>query len=78
MWSKQWNSPLANANLCIHIGEVSGNSFTVKSAHTWRVSPDGAIRDTFGNLRRVFMMPENYSLNDMPKKMSTIQNISTQ
>lgn len=55
---KQWNSPLANANLCIHIGEVSGNSFTVKSAHTWRVSPDGAIRDTFGNLRRVFMMPE--------------------
>lgn len=55
---KQWKSPLAEANLCIHIGEVSGNSFTIKAAHTWRVSPDGKIRDTFGNLRRVFMMPE--------------------
>ena len=55
---KQWKSPLAKANLCIHIGEVSGNSFTIKAAHTWRVSPDGKLRDTFGNLRRVFMMPE--------------------
>lgn len=55
---KQWRSPLANANLCIHIGEVSGNQFNVYAAHTWRVSPDGALRDTFGNLRRVFMMPE--------------------
>ena len=55
---QQWHSPLANANLCIHIGEVSGNQFKVYAAHTWRVSPDGALRDTFGNLRRVFMMPE--------------------
>lgn len=55
---QQWRSPLANANLCIHIGEVSGNQFNVYAAHTWRVSPDGALRDTFGNLRRVFMMPE--------------------
>lgn len=55
---KQWRSSLANANLCIHIGEVSGNPFTIKAAHTWRVSPDGKLRDTFGNLRRVFMMPE--------------------
>ena len=55
---KQWHSPLANANLCIHIGEVSGNQFNVLAAHTWRVSPDGKLRDTFGNLRRVFMMPE--------------------
>ncbi len=55
---KQWKSPLAKANLCIHIGEVSGNSFTIRATHTWRVSPDGQLRDTFGNLRRVFMMPE--------------------
>lgn len=55
---KQWRSPLATANLCIHIGEISGSQFNVKAAHTWRVSPDGALRDTFGNLRRVFMMPE--------------------
>ncbi len=55
---KQWHSPLSNANLCIHIGEISGSQFNVKAEHTWRVSPDGALRDTFGNLRRVFMMPE--------------------
>jgi len=66
---KQWVSPLAKANLCIHIGEVSGNAFTIKASHTWRVSPDGALRDTFGNLRRVFMMPEEiffekYSVNN--------------
>lgn len=55
---KQWHSSFANANLCIHIGEVSGNQFNVQAAHTWRVSPDGELRDTFRNLRRVFMMPE--------------------
>lgn len=55
---QQWHSPLANADLCIHIGEVSGSPFNVHAAHTWRVSPDGALRDTFGNLRQVFMMPE--------------------
>lgn len=55
---KQWYSPNSKANLCIHIGEVSGNQFNVYANHTWRISPDGALRDTFGNLRRVFMMPE--------------------
>lgn len=55
---KQWHSSLANADLCIHIGEVSGNLYNIHAIHTWRVSPDGALRDTFGNLQRVFMMPE--------------------
>lgn len=55
---KKWHSPLQDANLCIHIGEVSGDCFCVKAKHTWRISPDGKLRDTFGNLRRVFMMPE--------------------
>lgn len=55
---RQWHSPLASANLCVHIGEVSASQYNVCAAHTWRVSPDGALRDTFGNLRRVFMMPE--------------------
>lgn len=55
---KQWHSPNAHADLCIHIGEVSGNSYNVPVANVWRVSPDGALRDTFGKLSRVFMMPE--------------------
>ena len=54
----QWTTPLRRANLCIHIGEVSGDGFTLTSQHTWRISPDGALRDSFGSLRRVFMMPE--------------------
>ena len=54
----KWHSSLRNADLCIHIGEVSGDQFTVNAKNTWRVSPDGELRDTFGNLRRVFMMPE--------------------
>lgn len=54
----QWRSPLAKANLCIHIGEVSGDQFIIRATNTWRISPDGALRDTFGTLRRVFMMPE--------------------
>lgn len=55
---QQWHSPLANADLCIHIGEVSGNQYKIYANHTWRVSLDGVLRDTFGNLRRVFMIPE--------------------
>ena len=55
---KQWRSRLSFATLCIHIGEVSGSIVGFSAAQTWRVSPDGKLRDTFGNLSRVFMMPE--------------------
>ena len=54
----QWRSSLAKADLCIHIGEVSGSYCGFSATATWRVSPDGKLRDTFGNLKRVFMMPE--------------------
>lgn len=55
---KQYFSELKNVNLCIHIGEVSGSQYLFKANHVWRVSPDGQLRDTWGKLRRVFMMPE--------------------
>lgn len=55
---KQWKTDLSEVNLCIHIGEVSGDQFHIVPQHVWRVSPDGALRDTWGMLRRVFMMPE--------------------
>lgn len=55
---EMWRSELCAVDLCVHIGEVSGDTPRMRSAHTWRVSPDGEVRDTFGNLRRVFMMPE--------------------
>lgn len=55
---RQWISDLKNVNLLIHIGEVSGDLFLPSFNHIWRISPDGALRDTWGKLRRVFMMPE--------------------
>lgn len=55
---RQWISGLKNVNLLIHIGEVSGDCFRPTFNHIWRVSPDGKLRDTWGKLRRVFMMPE--------------------
>lgn len=66
----KWHSSLRNANLCIHIGEVSGDQFNVNAKHTWRVSPDGELRDTFGNLRRVFMMPEIDFFNHYAKQIA--------
>lgn len=53
--------PAYNLELCIHIGEVCGEegaSSMIKSRETWRVSPDGEIRDYFRNLSKVFEMSE--------------------
>lgn len=58
-----WHSPLNQVNLLIHIGEVSGDCFLPSFNHIWRVGPDGALRDTWGKLRRVFMMPEEEFFN---------------
>lgn len=59
MGQQQWHSDLCNVNLLIHIGEISG-SISPTANHIWRVSSDGQLRDTFGNLRRIFMMPEDF------------------
>ena len=49
-----------NISCLIHIGEQMADWPTMeklKSAKTtWRVSPDGELRDTFGNLSKVFKM----------------------
>lgn len=56
---QQYKPALSGADLCIHLGEVSCCNYLGNLAkNTWRVSPDGALRDTFGNLREVFMVPE--------------------
>ena len=51
----------ASCDLLIHIGEVSGDTYTqgkLKSKTTWRISEDGEVRDTFKNLKSVFAMSE--------------------
>ena len=60
---QKYVSPLKKVNLLIHIGEVSGSQFLPTFSHVWRVSPDGELRDTWGKLRRVFMMPEEEFFN---------------
>ena len=54
---------LQNIDIIIHIGEEIGDdNFSKKiraAKQTWRVSPDGEIRDTFKNLSKVFEMQEH-------------------
>lgn len=64
---RQWHSLYRKVNLCIHIGEVTGDPYRIIPAHVWRVSPDGVLRDSFGTLRRVFMMEEETFFNSYSK-----------
>ncbi len=47
-------------SLLIHIGEISGDSYSpsIAGKQVWRISEDGEIRDTFYRLRYIFEMPE--------------------
>lgn len=51
-------SSLKNIALMIHIGEVTGDVYRAFPQRVWRVNEDGALRDSFGTLTDVFMMPE--------------------
>ena len=79
---QQWTSDLKNVNLLIHIGEVSGDLFRPTFNHIWRVSPDGELRDTWGKLRRVFMMPEEEFFNryseENPSKIDYLEKINAE
>lgn len=55
---ENWVSSLKPVELLIHIGEVTGEMFRMTPSRVWRVSEDGALRDYFGCLTDVFMMPE--------------------
>lgn len=57
----QWKPSTANPELLIHIGEVSGDTYTqgkLNPQTIWRVSEDGEIKDTFRKLQNVFAMSE--------------------
>ena len=79
---QQWTSDLKNVNLLIHIGEVSGDLFRPTFNHIWRVSPDGELRDTWGKLRHVFMMPEEEFFNryseENPSKTDYLEKINAE
>ena len=58
---KNYRSKLVSPDLLIHIGEVSGDTYStgaIKPKKVWRVSDDGEIRDTFHKIDCVFEADE--------------------
>lgn len=57
---QDYESPLKQTDLLIHIGEISGDYYSsrIQAKKVWRVSADGEIRDTFGTLEYVFNVEE--------------------
>lgn len=75
-----YHSELLNIDLLIHIGEVSGDTYTtgrLQPKEVWRVSQDGELRDTFHQLRYVFEMDEadffNYYTKEGTKTDNNLQ-----
>lgn len=59
---EKYKTELTSLDLCVHIGEVSGDYGTLEGLsirEVWRVSPDGEIRDPFKKLTNVFEMEES-------------------
>ena len=56
----QYDSPLLDVDLLIHLGAISGSYMQVRPKRVWRVDPEGKIQDTFKKLDLVFEMEEQY------------------
>lgn len=69
---KNYRSKFVSPELLIHVGEVSGDTYTthaLKPKKVWRVSEDGEIRDLFLKLDSVFEIDElsffnHYAIGD--------------
>lgn len=61
---EMYRSELSKLRLLISIGEVSGDYFSGvlggAAKEVWRVNEDGRLADKWGNLSRVFEMPEEF------------------
>ena len=53
-----YHSSCLDADLVIHIGEMSGAYYKFENVPVWRVNPDGEVRDAFKCLEKVFQMQE--------------------
>lgn len=74
---KDYRTACSKADLLIHVGEVSGNTYAQgklrAATKVWRVSEDGEVRDTFRKLEYVFQMPEEFffsKYSSAPKRNS--------
>ena len=57
----KYDTELNHVDLLIHLGEVSGDTYTtskLKAKEVWRVNEDGEVRDLFGALTSVFEIKE--------------------
>ena len=54
----QYYSRLRDVGILIQIGEVVSGLLWLNAEEVWRVSEDGQLRDTYGRLTHVFIMPE--------------------
>ena len=61
---------LCDVDLLIHIGEISGDYYTlgISPKEVWRVSKEGKVQDTFRKLTTVFEMPEKFFLKSYISK----------
>ncbi len=81
----EYHGVLRNPDLLIHIGEISGDYYTINMNpnEVWRVSEDGEIRDLFGSLTNVFEMPickffEKYCCDEIIKENSLYKDCLTE
>ncbi len=68
----QATSPCEYVDLVIHIGEISGSGMALRMKESWRVNPDGEVRDTFRVLKNVFEMREIDFFNSYVEKARSI------
>lgn len=58
IFTQENQDALNEFDLIIHMGNISGAYYYLKTAQVWRISPDGEIVDTFRKLTDVFEMSE--------------------
>ena len=58
IFKQEIRSEIAEPDLLIHVGNISGAGYPLLPKKVWRVNPDGEIVDTFRRLTDVFEMEE--------------------
>lgn len=68
------NASVKQIDTLIHVGEISGDyeGMAFRKKTVWRVSEDGALRDSFGKLTDVFQMPEKIFFEKYTRKDSPV------
>lgn len=55
---RNFNSVIKNAEIIIHIGDISASKYNIAAKEVWRVNTDGELRDPYKKLHYVFEMEE--------------------